>query len=302
MKILFHVLVIVLLPPLLPGVIGRTKAFFAGRTGPPVLQLYFDFAKLLRKGMVLSTTTSRIFLAGPIVAFGAALLAALLLPLGNLPPPISFTGDMILFAYLLGLARFATAAAALDTGSAFEGMGAAREVAFACLAETALFFGLLVAAKNSGALSLGGMLAHPWSMLMAPGAAAAIALVTASWFVVLLVENCRVPFDDPNTHLELTMIHEVMVLDHGGPAFGLVLYGAAVKLFLFAALVLRLLYPFSSGSARADAGLFLAGMLAVSVLIGVVESIMARLRLIAIPKMLVAATLLSAFALVLVLR
>ncbi len=126
---------------------------------------------------------------------------------------------MILLAYLLGLGRFFTASAALDTGSAFEGMGAAREVTFACLAEPAFFLGLLVLAKLSGSLQLADMLGSSlgghWLT-----AGASLALVLLSWFIVLLAENCRIPFDDPNTHLELTMIHEVMVLDHSGPAFG----------------------------------------------------------------------------------
>ena len=151
------------------------------------------------------------------------LLAVLLIPLTGSTAPISFTGDLILFAYLLGLGRFFAALAALDTGSAFEGMGAAREVTFACLAEPALLLGLIVLAKLSGSLELATMLgtglASHWSE-----AGDSIALVLLSWFIVLLVENSRIPFDDPNTHLELTMIHEVMVLDHSGPAYGMILY------------------------------------------------------------------------------
>ncbi|MEK8024279.1 MAG: NADH-quinone oxidoreductase subunit H [Candidatus Hydrogenedentota bacterium] len=302
MNILIEILVLIFLPPLLPGLINRTKALIAGRKGPPVLQLYYDLAKLQRKKMVLSSTTSWIFFAGPVVTVAACFLAALFVPQGNLPAPVSFTGDVILFAYLLGLARFFTAAAALDTGSAFEGMGAAREVTFACLAEPALFFGLLVMARLSGELSLSPMLANPWSFGWSPGAAAALALVAAGWFVVLLVENCRVPFDDPNTHLELTMIHEVMVLDHSGPALGLILYGASLKFFVLGALLLRLLVPFSSGNAIGDIMIFLGSMTALAILTGIVESMMARLRLVAVPKILVAVTLVSAFALVLLVR
>src|SRR5262249_45455772 len=149
--------------------------------------------------------------------------------------------------------------AALDTGSPFEGMGAAREVTFACLAEPALFLGLLVLAGLSRSVQLADMLgptlAASW---MTNGAA--LALVVLSWFIVLLAENCRIPFDDPNTHLELTMIHEVMVLDHSGPAFGMILYGAALKLLVFAALVVRLALPFASGTAWIDWGLFVAGL------------------------------------------
>src|SRR5262249_14486002 len=161
------------------------------------------------------------------------------------------------------LGRFFTASAALDTGSPFEGMGAAREVTFACLAEPALFLGFLVLAKLSGSLKLAEMLgssvAGHWTT-----AGAALALVHLSWFIVLLAENCRVPFDDPNPHLELTMIHEVMVLDHSGPAFGMVVYGAALKLFAFGALVVRLAVPVATGNAWLDWPAFLGGMLLVA--------------------------------------
>jgi formate hydrogenlyase subunit 4 len=225
----------------------------------------------------------------------------LMVPLTDSIAPIYFNGDFILFAYSLGLGRFFTTRAALDTGSAFEGMGAAREVTFACLAEPALFFGLLVLAKLSGALKLsvllGGSLASHW-----PTAGASLALVLLSWFIVLLAENSRIPFDDPNTHLELTMIHEVMVLDHSGPAFGMILYGAALKLFVFTALVVRVALPVATGHPGLDWLVFLGGALVVAVLIGVVESSMARLRLTHVPLLLVAACLLSAFGIVLVIR
>src|SRR5262249_52304088 len=158
----------------------------------------------------------------------------LLIPLNGWGAPISFTGDLILLAYLFGLGRFFLTSAALDTGSPFEGMGAAREVTYVCLAEPSLFFGLLVLAQPSLQLGdmLGGAVAEKWNR-----AAPSMALVAGSWFILLLAENCRIPFDDPNTHLELTMIHEVMVLDHGGPALGMILYSAALKLFIFAALI-----------------------------------------------------------------
>src|SRR6202171_3887570 len=139
-----HIVLAFTLPPLLLGVIAKTKALFAGRAGSPLLQPYYDLLKLLRKGSVFSTTTTWVFRAGPVVGLVTALLAVLLVPLANSHAPISFTGDLLLLAYLLGLGRFFTASAALDTGSAFEGMGSAREVSFACLAEPALFLGLLV--------------------------------------------------------------------------------------------------------------------------------------------------------------
>jgi formate hydrogenlyase subunit 4 len=230
-----------------------------------------------------------------------AFIALLLVPLANYSGPISFTGDMILLAYLLGLGRFFTTLAALDTGSPFEGMGAAREATFACLVEPAFFLGLLVLAKLSGSQQLAGMLggslAPYWQT-----AGAALALVLLSWFIVLLAENSRMPFDDPNTHLELTMIHEVMVLDHSGPALGMILYGASLKLFLFAALVVRLAFPVATGAVWLDWPIFIAGALLVVVTIGVVESTMARLRLTHVPLLLVTACLLSAFGVILVVR
>src|SRR5437763_2559584 len=151
-----HVLVALTLPPLLLGVIAKTKALFAGRVGPPLLQPYFDLIKLFQKGSVLSTTTTWMFLAGPVVGLATAMLAVLLIPLADSRAPISFMGDLILLAYLLGLGRFFTASAALDTGSPFEGMGAAREVSFACLAGPAFVLGLLVLAELSGSLQLAG--------------------------------------------------------------------------------------------------------------------------------------------------
>lgn len=296
-----HILVALTLPPLLLGVIARTKALFAGRVGPPLLQPYYDLIKLVQKGSVFSTTTTWVFLAGPVVGLVTAGIAVLLIPLANGTGPISFTGDLILLAYLLGLGRFFTAAAALDTGSAFEGMGAAREVTFACLAEPAFFLGLLVLAKLSGSLQLAGMLGSSMAAHW-PHDGASLALVVLSWFIVLLVENCRIPFDDPNTHLELTMIHEVMVLDHSGPAFGMILYGAALKLFIFGALLVRLALPVATGIAFLDWTFFASGLLVVTVVIGVVESTMARLRMTHVPILLVAACLLSAFGVILVVR
>jgi formate hydrogenlyase subunit 4 len=296
-----HLVVAFTLPPLLLGVIARTKAVFAGRVGPPLLQPYYDLAKLARKGSVFSTTTTWVFCAGPVVGLLTDALAILLVPLVGERAPISFTGDLVLLAYLFALGRFFTASAALDTGSPFEGMGAAREVTFACLAEPALFLGLLVLAKLSGSLRLTEMLGGPlgprWN-----AAGASLGLVLLSWFIVLLAENCRIPFDDPNTHLELTMIHEVMVLDHSGPALGMILYGAALKLFVFAALVVRLVVPLANGAPLLDWPLFVAGLLAVAVVVGVVESTMARLRLTHVPVLLAAACLLSGFGVLLIVR
>jgi formate hydrogenlyase subunit 4 len=299
-ELFLHLLLLFAVSPLLPGVIAKTKALMAGRRGAPLLQPYYDIAKLLRKGMVISRTTTWVFLAGPVVGLVTPIVAALLVPFGEIPAPAPFTGDLILFVYLFGLARFFTVIAALDTGSSFEGMGAAREVTFACLVEPTMLFCLVVLVRVGGGFSLSTVLAD-----LAPAwqsAAPSLGLVLVCLFVVLLAENCRIPFDDPSTHLELTMIHEVMVLDHSGPALALVEYGAAMKLFVFGALLVRVATPFTTGNVWAGTALFLAGMLLLAVLIAVVESVMARLRLLRVPQLLVGAMLLSIFALILLLR
>jgi formate hydrogenlyase subunit 4 len=291
LQFVIHVLVILLLPPFLRGIIIRTKAWFAGRTGAPVWQPYYDLIKLFQKGFVFSTTTTALFALGTVVTMAATFVAALIVPFGAGDAPLAFTGDMIMFAYLLGLVRLFMTLSSLDTGSSFEGMGVAREVTFACLAEPALFFGLLVTSQLSESASLTamftqGVLAH-WEV-----GASSLLLVLVSWFIVMLAENSRIPFDDPNTHLELTMIHEVIVLDHGGPLLGVMLYAAAIKLFLFAALVVRVVVPLT-GNLALDWLWFLVGVAVVALLIGVVESIMARLRMTEIPKMLATACVLS---------
>src|SRR6266850_827326 len=185
---MIHVLLALTLPPLLPGVIAKTKALFAGRVGPPILQPYYDIIKLLQKGSVFSTTTTWVFRAGPVVGLATAAVAVLLIPLANSTAPISFTGDLILLAYLLALGRFFTASAALDTGSPFEGMGAAREVTFACLADPAFFLGLLVLTRLTGSLQLTDMFAASVAGDWSGGPAAPLLLVVASWFIVLLAE------------------------------------------------------------------------------------------------------------------
>lgn len=296
-----HVVILLALPPLLLGVINKTKAWFGGRVGPPLLQAYYDLIKLTQKGMVLSTTTTWVFRAGPVVTLATVVLAGLLVPIGRFDAPIAFAGDLIFFAYLFGLARFFTTAAALDTGSPFEGMGAAREVTFACLSEPALFFALLVLAKISGSLTLTDMLHGPMGGFSA-AVAAPLVLVALGLFVVLLAETSRIPVDDPDTHLELTMIHEVMVLDHSGPLFGVILYAAALKLFVLGTVLLHVMAPFHTGYTWADWPLFIVEILGLAVVIGVVESVMARLQMRHVPYLLVAALLSCGFGFLLLVR
>ncbi len=298
---LLRLVLLLAFAPLMLGVIARTKAAFAGRQGAPVLQPYWDLGRLWRKGIVVSRTTTWIFWAGPVVAVTVPVVASLLLPMGALAAPLSFEGDVILFVYLFALARFFTAAAALDTGSSFEGMGAAREVTFACLAEPTLLLGFVVLARLADGLTLnallGAHLAAAWG-----SSGASLALIVVCLMVVLLVENARIPFDDPNTHLELTMIHEVMVLDHSGPLLGLIQYGAALKLMVLGAVIMRMVLPVDTGNLWLDAGIFLGGQFVLAVVIGTIESVMARLRLARVPQILVGTTLVAVFAVVLVLR
>lgn len=284
------------LAPLLPGVINRTKAFFAGRSGPPLLQAYFDLAKLARKGAVYSATTTWVFRAGPVAGLAAVLVAVALVPFGGVGAPLAFAGDFFLLAGLLGVTRFATVLAALDTGSSFEGMGASREVQFAALAEPAFLLGLTAVAWKTGGLSLSAMFATN-SFATWGDAAAPLALVCVSLLVLFLAENSRIPVDDPNTHLELTMIHEVMVLDHGGPDLALIQYASALKLWVLGSLVVGIALPFRSVAHGWAFVASVAGMIALGVVVGIVESCVARLRLTRVPQLLLGAGVLSLLAL-----
>jgi formate hydrogenlyase subunit 4 len=302
-----HLLLALALAPLLLSVIHRTKAVVAGRAGQPWLQPYHDLGKLLHKGAVYSTTTTWVFRAGPLVGLAATLAALGLLPFGGAAALLRFDGDLLVFVYLLGLARLATVLAALDTGSAFEGMGASREVWVSALAEPALLLALAAVARAvAGQAGQAGLSTASLSALhqaVEPGlwgrAALVLALVAVALLVVLLAEAARVPVDDPTTHLELTMIHEVMVLDHGGPDFAFILYAQALKFWALAALLVGLVVPAGTGSLLLDEALALLGVLALSVLVGGVESAMARLRLNRVPQLLVGAAALAALAFVL---
>lgn len=278
-----------LLPPLLPGIINKVKAWAAGRRGPPVLQLYYDLARLWKKSVVQSRVTSPAFLAGPAVAWTAILGAAMLVPIGPVGTALSFRGDVVLLLYLLALARFATAWAAMETGSAFEGMGAAREVSFSVLAEAALIAAMLTLSVQTRSVSL--------STMLAPFPGAGVVLLAAGLFTVLLAENSRVPFDDPNTHLELTMVHEVMVLDHSGPPLAVIMHGAALKLMLFSVFLTESVLPVGAIGPIAGIALLIAGVLATALGVGLVESLMARFAFRRVPLLLLTSVLLCVFAL-----
>ncbi len=296
-----HVLLALVCAPFLLGVINRTKAIVAGRVGQPLLQPYHDVLKLLRKSAVYSRTASVVVVVGPVVGLAAVAMATLVVPFAGSPAALAFSGDVILFAYLLGLARFVTVVAALDTGSSFEGMGASREVTFSCLAEPALLLGLAAIARHTSSLSLSATYAGidpaAWAR-----AAAGFALVAGALLVVFLAENARIPVDDPTTHLELTMIHEAMVLDHGGPDLAFIQYGAALKLWVLGALFVGLVVPVRTGSVWLDGAAAVAGMVALAIVTGLIESSMARLRLVRVPQLLIGATVLSTVAFVLIVK
>lgn len=294
------VLLSLALAPLLLGVVNRTKAVFAGRKGQPLLQLYYDLIRLMGKGAVYSRTTSWIFRAGPMVGLVAVILAIMLVPFGGNRGLFSFAGDFFFVVYLLGILRFLWVIAALDTGSSFEGMGASREVAFSALAEPALLLALTAVAWMTRSFSLSEMVGR-LSWTLGPGVAP-IAMVGCTLFVVFLAENARIPVDDPNTHLELTMIHEVMVLDHSGPDFAMIQYTAALKFWLLGEILIGVLLPTEDLPFAVRWLVCLAGMFVLSVLVGIVESTMARLRLLKVPQLLAGACALAIFALILVVR
>ncbi len=288
-----------ILAPLLPGLINRTKAVFAGRRGAPLLQPYHDIFKLLRKGAVYSSTTTWVFRAAPAVGLASMAAALTLLPVFGIAAPMRFAGDFVLFAYCLALARFFMVIAALDTGSAFEGMGASREVHFSALAEPALIIGLAALARLTDATSLSDIYPRIQGAAWLT-AGPAIVLVSAALAIVFLCENARIPVDDPNTHLELTMIHEVMVLDYSGPDLAMILYSASLKLWILGALIVNMFLSLIRPGAGA-AG-FALGMIVLAIAVGTLESIMARMSLLKVPRLLVGASALAALSFVLIAR
>ncbi len=296
---IFNLLLAMTLAPLLPGIINRTKAFFAGRAGQPLLLPYFDIARLLQKGAVYSVTTTWLFRAGPVAGLAAIATALTIVPALGQPALISFKGDIFLLACLLGLGRFFTILAALDTGSSFEGMGASREALYATLAEPALLVGLAALALVTGNLSISGIYAGITGKVFV-SIVPVCALVAVALILVLLAENSRIPFDDPTTHLELTMVHEVMVLDHGGPDLGLIQYGAALKMWLLGSLVVGVIFPMTGGLYATM--VYLCAMFALAIGTGVAESIMARFKMPRVPQLLVAAGAASFLAVILAAR
>ncbi len=289
------------LAPALPGIANRTKSFLTGRRGAPVFQLYADLAKLWHKGAVISRATTKLFGLGPAVFLSTTLLAFTLLPLDGRDALIAFPGDLVGFVGLLGLGRLLLILAALDTGSSFEGMGSSREATVGAFVEPALLLCFTVLVLATGDLRLAGMLGDRLAGAWA-AAAPSLVMAAASLFIILAAETCRVPVDDPLTHLELTMIHEVMVLDHSGPDLALIQLADALKVALFGSLIVDVLAPRANLAAPLAIVALVAGLAVVAVGIGVVESVMARLRMPRVPQLLVAATALAGFGVILLIR
>jgi formate hydrogenlyase subunit 4 len=290
-----HVAITLLMPFLMVGLVNRSKAWWGGRKGPPLAQSLWDLLRLLRKRPVLSQVTTLLFRAGAWVVLVASLLAAQISPLLGPFAPLQFAHDFVVFAYTLGLARLFLMLSAMDVGSAFEGMGTAREASFTAFVEPALFLLVGTALVGTGQTSLAGLIGQ-WHHSPAFVWLAAPAVLVL--FVLLQAEAARVPVDDPATHLELTMVHEVMVLDHSGPELAAMQYAAAIKMTVYAGLIAALLNPFELATQPAPAVLAaLAIMAAVAVAVGCVESLTARLRMRHVPPYLALASLIAALGL-----
>ena len=285
-----QVLVVTAGAPLLVGALRTLKAKLVGRRGPRVLQPYANLAKLLRKEAVVSTTTSWIFRVTPYVLFSTMVAAALIVPLLLARPVLDFAG-LVLLMYLFVLGTFFLALAGLDAGSAFGGMGSSREVAVAALAEPTIMVAILALALRAETTNLGAIVerfARDPLLAANPGHL----LAFSALFIVMLAETGRLPVDNPATHLELTMIHEAMVLEYSGHYLALVEWAAAMKLFLFMTLLANLFFPWGMPAAAAPLTILLglivlAAKLAVlTVGLALLETAMAKLRLFRVPELL----------------
>jgi formate hydrogenlyase subunit 4 len=282
------------MPFLLAGVIQRVKSLWSGRKGPPILQLAYDVLRLLRKSVVYSTTTTPLFGVAPYVLLSTAVASACVVPLLGGTPLVSFPFDFVWLAYVWGLGRIAIMLAALDTGGAFEGMGTAREATFSTLTEPALFLVIGALCINSDTHTL-----HQALTPQLHGGAAIVvwAASIVALLIILQVELARMPVDDPSTHLELTMVHEVMVLDHSGPDLAAIHVGSAIKFMVGASMIATLLNPWAGAHSVLAAAVNIALCIAVATVIGSIESLVARLKLRTVPQYIVIALSSGAIAL-----
>ncbi len=290
-------ILIIISPFFFTGLINKVKAIWAGRKGASVFQPYYDFFKLIRKGEVISKTTSFVFQISSSINIAATIFALMIVPIPFAGSVISLPGDFVLFSYALGLSKFMMILAALDTGSSFEGMGASREATFSTIVETAFFIIMGSLALLTNQISFNAI----FSVLnMSAGYTVLVKiLLVVSLFIMLLSEGSRLPVDDPNTHLELTMIHEVMILDYSGPDLAFILYATSLKMVIISMLIANLLIPSYLTLAEA-LPLFGFILFLVFLVVGFVESLIARLRISHVPQFIFLMTALSltAFAVI----
>jgi formate hydrogenlyase subunit 4 len=301
--ILAQLTVVLLLSPLITGFSRTLKARLQTRRGADVLQPYRDLRKLLQKGMVMPDTASWIFSATPYVLFTTTLLAGLLIPTLSAQAPLSLFGGVLAVVYLLALGRFFLALGGLDTGSSFGGLGSSREMTISAIAEPALMLAVFTVAIGAGSTNLSTVaqagLGQSWRFL-----APSQMLAFAALFIVLIAETGRIPVDNPATHLELTMIHEAMILEYSGPYLALIEWSAAIKQLVLMTLLVNVFFPFglSPGWWQATTFfsliLFVVKLLLLTAAVVLVETTNAKLRLFRVPELLAVAFVLSAMAMI----
>ncbi|HBE78913.1 MAG TPA: formate hydrogenlyase [Firmicutes bacterium] len=284
--------VIIVLAPLVNGIIKKIKALSQKRKGAPLLQLYYDLYKLMKKDMVISETASWIFRVTPYIVMSSVLLAALLIPLSIQLQPIRFMGDVILVVYLLALGRFFMALTGLDTASTFGGMGSSREMMISSLIEPSLLVAVFTVGLLAGSTSVYDMMQN--STLTGLAIFQPVYILTfLALFIVLIAETARIPVDDPATHLELTMVHEAMLLEYSGRYLALMELSAAIKQLLLITILVNLFIPldefFHIVNPIMMLGVSLLGYLvkvvAIAVLIAIVEIKTVKLRLFSVPNL-----------------
>ena len=304
LSFLFQIILVIALAPLITGIIRKTKARFQHRRGATVLQPYYDLVKLMRKDVVVSSVASWLFHCTPYVVFSSMVVISLLVPTVVTPVPLHWVGDIIAVIYLFALGRFFMALVGLDTGSAFGGLGSSREMSIASIVEPAMMLAIFTAAVTAGSTDLSVIVDRlsttPASMLNPSHL-----LAFAGLFVVSLAETGRIPVDNPATHLELTMIHEAMILEYSGPYLALIEWASQVKLVIFLALMANMFFPlgmattWSPSALAVGAGAFLLKVTGLALIVALVESTNAKLRLFRVPELLVVAFILSLLSLIL---
>jgi formate hydrogenlyase subunit 4 len=299
-----QIIVLLGISPFLVGLIRKVKARLQCRRGAGVFQPYADIAKLFRKQPVVSSTTSWIFTATPYILFASILSAGLLVPTFISVAPMNFAGNIIALVYLLALGTFFLILAGLDAGSAFGGMGSSREALVASLTEPAMILSIFAVALTAGSTNL-STIVHKTALLEGVVTAPAPHLLAlAALCIVAIAETGRVPVDNPATHLELTMIHEAMVLEYSGRYLALIEWAAAMKLAVFLSLIANLFAPWGIATTLAPGAIgiglvaYILKIAGLAVLIGILESMIAKLRLFRVTELLGAAFILALLAVV----